>query len=826
MYRFHLARNLRSLAFLLTGAAFVALCATLWWANRTGLPESWRTAIEREISKQGAHIKIGGLSYHPLRGVVASKIKVFSDAERLHEISRLERVILDFDKTRLAKGNVHLTKIELKDAGLQLPVDPADPSSEVLDIRHANGTVLIPGGRRIEIRNATGRISGIDVSLNARLIGYQQEGQTAPDPSRTGQRRQLLARIIGELRKWHFDRESPPRLSVTLDGDTNERSSVNARLSLFAKGVEKNRHTIHEISADAELTGDLLTVTSLRARDSRGALEGGADYDMDERTGRFDLRSSLAIQPLLTAWLGVPPPRDIGVGGTQELAAAGEFRLDERNIPTVHMTGSVLAGAVTLRGVKFDTLQTSFAWRDGDLFLRNLSLSRPEGEAKGKAIIQWPLVRLALDSTLPEQLLKPFFKGQPLEIVIGDFADRKGAKVHVKIEGGFDATDRHSWAYTGSGTVENVSYKGVPVDHATCSFSLSHHELDFYDGTVVFNYRSYPLRKAFDGPRQGTAKVGRIRYDAPSKTVQVEDVTGNIWAAPLVRLFAPKVADSLEAYRFHQPPELHGSGVVDVAPQGRTALDVSFKSDASADYRFLGQNLTLGRPGGKVAIRGPRVTIRDLNLEAFEGPVSAEFDFSGGGKLNGEMTWTRLSVPALTSTYGFDMKGGGQITGRLEFDLTDGKVETMNGEGLFALEKTELFAVPIFGPLSPVISGVLGDRQAGFERAKSAFCNFRIKEGILSTGDFRTATTSIAFAGDGAVNLKDQTLDMTMRLNARGLLGLITLPLRPFYGMFQFRGTGPLKDTKWENVMFTAPPEEQKELLQPAPKARVVGTGE
>jgi hypothetical protein len=36
----------------------------------------------------------------------------------------------------------------------------------------------------------------------------------------------------------------------------------------------------------------------------------------------------------------------------------------------------------------------------------------------------------------------------------------------------------------------------------------------------------------------------------------------------LVRLFAPKVADSLEVYRFHRPPELAGSGVVDVTPQG------------------------------------------------------------------------------------------------------------------------------------------------------------------------------------------------------------------------------------------------------------------
>ncbi|MEO7098116.1 MAG: hypothetical protein ABI162_02055, partial [Luteolibacter sp.] len=89
MYRLHVARNLRSLAFLLVVSAVVAGCGLLWWANSTGMPEPWRAMIEHEISKQGAYIKIGGLSYLPLRGVVASDVRVFSDPERKHELSRL-----------------------------------------------------------------------------------------------------------------------------------------------------------------------------------------------------------------------------------------------------------------------------------------------------------------------------------------------------------------------------------------------------------------------------------------------------------------------------------------------------------------------------------------------------------------------------------------------------------------------------------------------------------------------------------------------------------------------------------------------------------------
>lgn len=393
--------------------------------------------------------------------------------------------------------------------------------------------------------------------------------------------------------------------------------------------------------------------------------------------------------------------------------------------------------------------------------------------------------------------------------------------VDVTLEGSFDTNNRLAWAFKGSGNIKNLNYKGVPVNAANCKFSLNHQELDFYEGTVDFNYSKYALRQAFDGPAAGTAKVGRIRYDAPNKMVEVEDVNGVMWASPMVRFFAPKIADMLEQYRFHRPPEMKAGGVVDVTPQGRTNLDISFKSEHPADYVFLGENITLGSPSGKIAIHGDRVTIGSLKLDSFGGPVAANFEYSNGGKLTGEVSWTKISIPEVATTYGFQMKGG-NATGRIEFSINGGNVETMNGEGLLALEKAELFSVPMFGPLTPLIGSVVNNEKAGFQRAKNAFFTFKIKNGVLFSNDFHTATTSLNFAGDGSLNMKDRTIDMTMRMNARGLLGIITLPLRPFSGLFQFRGTGQLKDPVWESMKFTPPPEKQNEILLTPPKAKVV----
>ena len=820
MHRLHLTRNLRTVAFLLILTAVIAAPVGLWWVNRSGLPDSWRAAIEAEIAKQGAHISIGALSYNPFRGISATKVKVFEDASRHKEIANLERVIIDLDKTRLARGAIHLAKIELKDAGLTLSVKPEDPNSELLEIRNASGTLLMPGDRLLEIRDTKGRISGIEVSLDARIVGYQQDASKPTDEAQLSQRRELIAKIIKQLNTWHFDPASPPRLGIYLEGDANRHESFRAKLTLDAEGIEKNQHALNTLKAEALLADNLLTITSLKATDKAGELDARVDYDIGKRQGRFDLISSVEIPSLLSAWLNIKQPSGLSVEGPQQLEANGEFQLQTDGPPLIQATGRASLRSLVFRETRFDSFSGAFAMRDHKFFLKDILITRPDGKATGKLLIEGPLRRVAIESTFPAKVFHPFFIGQPLAKVINDFSERKGAKCQVTLEGTSNAEDRHAWHYEGKASVENMNFRGVPLESAACDLKLNHHELDFTNGTVVFNYNDYPLRDAFNGKNTGTAEIERIRYDGAEKIVEVVNVRGPFWAAPLVRLFAPKVADNLEAYRFHQPPNIRGSGKVDVTPAGRTTLDIAFDSDSAANYTFLGKDITLTKPSATIGIRNRRVLIDNLTARSFNGEIKSRYDFLGDGKLVGEMSWTSLSIPELSNTYGFNMKGGGEVTGRIGFNMANQDVTTMNGEGLLAMEKTELFSVPMFGPLSPLVSTVLNNRNAGFEYAGSAFCNFTIRNGILSTRDFNTSTKSLAFTGDGSVNLDTQTFDMTMRMNARGLLGLITLPLKPFYGMFQFRGSGPLKKPSWESVMFSPPPEAETNEPEQTPKAR------
>ncbi len=822
MLRLKIIRNLRTVVWLFFFALIPLSLLGLYWANQTGLPATWRTAIEQEISKRGIHIEIGSLSYIPLKGFVASKVRVFAEEERVNEISKLERVQLVLDYASLANGEFRLRKVELRNAELSIAVDPNEPAGESLKFTKIYGTILIPNDEFIDVINTHGNVGGIDVTMNARIQTKSQSKGMKNDFENNGERRELIAVILKELDRWQFNPEIAPKVEIELEGHISKKETLKGQFYIQAPSIEKNNYQLSNVTAKGDLSLNLITLNTFSAEDSRGKITGNADYLITSHEGRFNIESSLDITRLMDKWFSTPLKIDLLSGGSQKISLNGGFDLTNPIKPDVNLTGKADLESIMFRGISFDTLETWFSYQQGKLFLRDIKVTRPDGQATGKLLKEGSLVRIKLESTMPVVLYKPFFKDKPLEKIIGDFTENSKASCKLSLEGSFDTVDKLAWSYSGSGVLTNIAYRGIPFHTANCSFTLNTRELDFYDGKVDFDYTNYELRKKYDGPSSGKASIKRIRYDSKAKLISIEDVSGVMWAAPMVRMFAPKIADNIEIYRFHRPHALSGSGQVDVTPQGRTNLTVNFSTNSKADYKFLNKDLTLMNPSATVHIKHKDVMVNNLTSDVFGGKIQGKFSYQTGSKLSGELAWTKLDVLELSNTYGLKMETGGNLTGRIDFGITGGKLSTMHGEGLIAMEEGELFSVPIFGPLSTVASTVVNDKRLGYEKAKSAFCNFTIKEGIAQIRDFQSSTTSVNFTGDGSIDLSAQTIDFTIRLNTRGLLRLATIPLMPFYGLFQFRGTGLLKNPEWKNVHFTSPPEKEIKILLSTPKAKAV----
>jgi hypothetical protein len=804
---------------LLVGAA-----AVLWWANHTGLPDSWRAGIEEAMSASGLHAEIASLRYLPLRGIEAGEIVIYSDSSRRRVIGRLDRLLLDIDRTKLSRGDFKIETLELSGARVTLAVDPDDPGSRTLEIDDARARMEFSGLRRLEISSASGTVGGLRLEARG-LFDLYRPGVTgtAEDMERArAERRRILLGIIQALDTFDLEATAPPRLSIDARGDLELPNSLRADLNLRAADLRSREMDIRRLEVDGEVRGRTLMLHQIAIDTPGGGLNGKLEYELDDFRGRFELHSDADL-PALVAQLDLPlPDRLPTLAAPPVINAHGDFHRDPEG------WCFRVIGDTALTGPRFaqlgcDRLTTRFSW-DGDrLLLEDLHLEDGEHRLDGRAFLTPGMLRYQFLTDLPVSFWQRAMTIEPLAGILKDFSAGDEAITRVEARGMANLEDPLDWWFKGSAAASGLSFRGVPTVRAKVSMDLCNAYLDFTAGEAEFDYRDYRLRRRHGGPDTGTVTVDRIRYDAPTRTIGIAKLRGTVWPAPVVRTFAADIADQLEAYRFHRPPTLAADGTIGIeSGLPKQDFSVRFSSDSAASYEFLEKDLQLAQPRGRVRVLPDRVEIKDLDTGLFDGQIRADFVSHLGGDrqhLEGELDWTVLRLPEIARTYGFKTEPKGTITGRIDFSLLGTEVGGLDGHGHLALEEGELFDVPIFGPLSPLIAAVLGKRKAGFQEATDAFFSFAVEGGVLSTTDFLTTTPSLVFTGDGRADLPQESLDMTVRMNARGLFGVITLPLRPFYGLFQFRGRGPIDAPEWKNVMFTSPPPDQEHRLLEPPKA-------
>jgi hypothetical protein len=234
MHRSPILRFLSSAVWLLLIALIPLGVIALFWVNSTGLPDDWRKAIEAEISKKGVHVEIASLTYIPLRGFSAENLRVFAEAERIHEISRFEQVRFVLDYSQLAQGEFRLRKIALSNARLSLPVDPERPSGAALHVSDLQGTILMSADRKLEIKDAHGDVGGVKISFNADLLVKASSSSKAEEERGKGKRRELIAKLVNEMKNWSFGIEDAPSIQLNVTGDLSDKNSLYADFQIQA----------------------------------------------------------------------------------------------------------------------------------------------------------------------------------------------------------------------------------------------------------------------------------------------------------------------------------------------------------------------------------------------------------------------------------------------------------------------------------------------------------------------------------------------------------------------------------------------------------------
>jgi hypothetical protein len=598
--RIRIIHRLRTALALLAFCGLLAAGGTVWWANHTGLPESWRSGIEQALAASGLHAEIASLRYLPLRGIEAGEVVIYTDASRKRVLGRLDHLLLDIDRTKLSRGDFRVERLELTGARVTLAVDPDDPESKALEISDARARIEFSGVRQIEISGVSGMVGGLRLEGQALYKLYRPDTTgTLEDMERArAERRRILIAVIDAIDQFDLQATAPPRLRIDARGDLEMYGSLRAKLDFRAADLTSRGVDIRRLDIDGEVRGSTLVLHRIDLETPSGGMNGKLEYELADSEGRFELSSTADLPALIRQVAPTLPENLPTLEAPPTLNAHGSFHRDEGAL-RLKIIGDLDLPGPGFEHLSADRLATRFAvegtlprpgtdgapagppLHDARLLLEDLVIEDGAHQLDGRAFVTSDELRYEFSTDLPVDFWQRAIQFQPLSQVLDDFSATEATASRVEATGMADFHDHQNWHFKGRAESSGIAYRGVPSHYAEVEMDLCHASLDFTKGKVDFDYEDYPLRKAHGGPGTGSLTVDRILYDNIAKTVEINKLRGSVWPAPVVRTFAAEVADELEAYRFHRPPTLAADGRIGIETGlPRQDLGVTFSSDA------------------------------------------------------------------------------------------------------------------------------------------------------------------------------------------------------------------------------------------------------
>ena len=160
------------------------------------------------------------------------------------------------------------------------------------------------------------------------------------------------------------------------------------------------------------------------------------------------------------------------------------------------------------------------------------------------------------------------------------------------------------------------------------------------------------------------------------------------------------------------------------------------------------------------------------------------------------ITVAGANFPRLTDLYYGYKTAQGALSGSYDFTGLGSDPRFMQGHGKIEVTDGNVFAIPVFGPLSEILNHIVPG--AGYSIARSGTATFTIKDGVIHTDDFDASGRLFRLLGYGDIYFLDDKLDLDVRIGGKGPSVLLT----PVYKLFEYVGEGSLKKPDWHPKRF------------------------
>ncbi len=286
---------------------------------------------------------------------------------------------------------------------------------------------------------------------------------------------------------------------------------------------------------------------------------------------------------------------------------------------------------------------------------------------------------------------------------------------------------------------------------------------------------------------------GGIVYDFKNRAVELHNLAAQVNIPEVAPIMGPKFTEYTKPYRFARPPLVHANGRVDLQDQKKeleTDLLVQVEAKTPMEWTLFHVPFTFDSPNGTLAFKNRRLTVEMKQCGFYDGSLTGTLDLdlrSNPAGYTTNLNLARVSFQKfMVRVFKYD-KSTGQLAANLRLAGLIGNMASMNGGGEVKIEHGDIAQIPFLGSLTPLIPLL--------SAADAAHSNFTAAKGVIHTEDLHISSETLALIGHGDYSFLSDKLDLDMRVNANGPAAILLFPLSK---IFEFHGTGPMKNVKWQ----------------------------
>ena len=752
-----------------------------WYLANKGFGRQFRYKVVEELRKRGVDASVRRLTLDPFRGLVAQDLRIYDFRDRQRPVAVISEVSLDINYAAIFHRQPFLNALDIRDANVTFPNLIGDPNAPKAQLQQFRAHVYFPPDQ-IYIRQAEGIFCGIRVSATGQLIrpSSYKAGAKLTDAERR-QRLELLQRVVTELGRFNFA-GGPPGLQVKFAADLADMSTMRVDATLQGERIQRGAYEIRNFVAAGEWVDRRLDLRQLEWSDAAGAFSARATLDTTTKAGDFRAQSSVNAKQLLEAFGLGKLVADLAFAAPPHIEVSGSADLSE-STPKLSVIGRAALDSFSYRTIPFVGLSTDFSWDGQRTMLRDVRVRHESGEVVADLLDAPGDFRLDVESSINPSAVRPLLD-RGLRQFFGEWQWPRPPAVRMSIRG--PARDPRTWSGDGSIATQRTRFRGVWLNRATANVRFADQAITFTDLHVTRD--------------EGTGTASAFTYDFGKHEIRLANVKTHLRPSDVIYWIEPKFADELAPYKFRGIPNVTANGVVQFKGGKNTRLEIGIDAPAGMNYELLGKTLELERVQGRLLFTDDRLQVLSAEGPLFGGNVNLAADISlakGDSHYSASIAADKVDFPKLTKLY-FDFDTArGELSGNFDFKARGKDARSMEGAGKVRIANGTVFSVPVFGPLSTLMSSIIPGSGHSVQREASA--SFTVRDGVINTKDFKVSGRSFGLRGYGDLHFVENRLDFNVRVDPRKGFGVV---LTPVYELFEYKGDGPLSKPNWHPKRF------------------------